>query len=73
VSCLRGESIQDFTIHVVGLAESIWDWSAKGEPPTDNPAYYGRFCKTFSRMGGHMRYTSADNRSWLIALLNELK
>jgi hypothetical protein len=72
VSRARGESIQDFTIHVVDLAESIWDWSAKGEPPIDNPAYYWRFCKTFSRMGGRMSYTSADNRSWLTSLLNEL-
>ena len=37
-----------------------WDWS-EGEPPKDNPAYYLRFCKSFSRMGGSMRYVQCDN------------
>ena len=65
--------IQDFSIHVVDLAESAWDWQADGEPPQDNPAYYLRFCKTFSRMGGRMTYASADNRAWLSAFLRELE
>ena len=64
----RGAKIDDFSIHVVDLAESTWDWQKAGEPPMDNPAYYLRFCKTFSRMGGRMRYTSADNRAFLVAL-----
>ena len=60
-----GTKIDDFSIHVVDLAASTWDWQSAGEPPMDNPAYYLRFCKTFSRMGGRMSYTSADNRaSW---------
>ena len=59
-------------MYVVDIQEGgKWDWSA-GEPPKDNPAYYLRFCKTFSRMGGQMRYTSADNRSFLVALHNAL-
>jgi hypothetical protein len=62
-----GGEIKDFSIHVVDLARSSWDWNADGEPPMDNPAYYLRYCKTFSRMGGRMSYASADNRSWLVA------
>jgi hypothetical protein len=69
----KGERIEDFSIHVVDLAESLWDWSKDGEPPQDNPAYYLRFCKTFSRMGGRMTYTSADNRAWLTAFLRNLE
>ena len=57
---------------VVDLAKSTWDWSGAGEPPMDNPAYYLRYCKTFSRMGGTMRYLSADNRDFLINLYGEL-
>ncbi len=69
----QGEKIDDFSIHVVDLAKSAWDWNSDGEPPMDNPAYYLRFCKTFSRMGGRMTYCSADNRCWLVALLRELQ
>ena len=68
----EGRRIEDFSIHVVDLAKSVWDWTRDGEPPQDNPAYYLRFCKTFSRMGGRMTYTSADNRSYLVALLGIL-
>ncbi|MDO5553974.1 MAG: hypothetical protein Q4G68_09435 [Planctomycetia bacterium] len=68
-----GKNITDFTIHVVDLAQSTWDWTKEGEPPMDNPAYYLRFCKTFSRMGGQMSYTSADNRTWLVHLLRTLR
>jgi len=70
---VRGGVIEDFSIHVVDLAKSSWDWTRDGEPPQDNPAYYLRFCKTFSRMGGRMTYTSADNRSFLVALLRALE
>ena len=66
-------TIENFSIYVVDLAKSTWDWTKDGEPPQDDPAYYLRFCKTFSRMGGRMSYTSADNRSWLVALLKELE
>ncbi len=69
----RGMSIENFSIHVVDLAQSNWDWQSNGEPSQDNPAYYLRFNKTFSRMGGKMTYTSADNRSWLVALLRALE
>lgn len=69
----EGRSITDFSIHVVDLAESTWDWTRDGEPPQTDPAYYHRYCKTFSRMGGRMTYCGADNRSWFVALLNELE
>jgi len=42
------------------------------EPPADDPAYYLRFLKTFNRMGGTMKYLSADNRDFLLALYHEL-
>ncbi len=69
----QGRVIEDFAIHVVDLAASTWDWQSDGEPSQDNPAYYLRYCKTFSRMGGRMSYVSADNRSWLVALLRNLE
>ncbi len=65
----EGRRIEDFSIHVVDLAESAWDWSSGREPPQDSAAYYLRYCKTFSRMGGRMSYASADNRSWLVEFL----
>jgi hypothetical protein len=47
---------------VVDLADAPWDWATQGEPPLDNPAYYLRYCKTFSRMGGTMRRWDTDRR-----------
>ena len=38
-----------------------------------DPAYYLRYCKTFSRMGGTMRYLQADNRDFLLSLLQALR
>jgi hypothetical protein len=57
---------------VVDIAKSDWDWQRNGEPPVDNPSYYLRYCKTFSRMGGEMHYLTADNRDFLLALYQEL-
>jgi hypothetical protein len=68
-----GRKITNYHMVVVDLAESIWDWQRDGEPPMDNPAYYLRYCKTFSRMGGTMRYLCADNRDFLLTLLQELQ
>ncbi len=70
--CQKGQAIQDHFILVVDLANASWDWGANGEPPMNNPAYYLRYCKTFSRMGGDMRYLAADNRDFLLALCREL-
>jgi hypothetical protein len=64
--------IRDHSIHVVDLQDGGgWDWS-KGEPPKTNPAYYLRFCKSFSRMGGTMHYTQCDNAAYIHHLFHEL-
>ena len=59
-------------IYVVDLQDGGgWDWKG-GEPPKDNPAYYLRFCKSYSRMGGAMTYVQIDNVAFLHHLLREL-
>jgi hypothetical protein len=64
--------VRDHTIYVVDIQDGgKWDWSA-GEPPKDNPAYYLRFCKSFSRVGGTMHYVQCDNVVFLHNLLHEL-
>ena len=68
----NGQHIDHHYILVVDLAECPWDWS-RGEPPEDNPAYYLRYNKTFSRMGGTMRYVQAVNRDFLLALVRALR
>ena len=61
--------LHDHTIYVVDIQDGgNWDWS-RGEPPKDNPAYYLRFCKSFSRMGGEMKYVQCDNVAFLQHLL----
>jgi hypothetical protein len=59
-------------IVVNDLSPMTWDWS-KGEPPKENPAYYLRFCKSFSRMGGEMVYVDGDNRVFLHNLYQMLR
>ncbi len=57
--------VKDLTIYVVDLQDSgNWDWT-KGEPPKTNPAYYLRFCKSFSRMGGTMHYVQCENLAFI--------
>ena len=76
VSCVNNLRLQaghkilhDHTIYVVDIQDGAhWDWS-RGEPPKDNPAYYLRFCKSFSRMGGEMKYAQCDNVAFLQHLL----
>ena len=64
--------VHGHSIHVVDLQDGgNWDWS-QGEPPKDNPAYYLRFCKSFSRMGGAMHYAQCDNVAFVHNLLHEL-
>jgi hypothetical protein len=64
--------VRDHTIYVVDIQEGgNWDWST-GEPPKDNPAYYLRFCKSYSRMGGKMNYVECHNVAFLHHLLNAL-
>ena len=64
--------VHDHTIYVVDIQDGgHWDWS-KGEPPKDSPAYYLRFCKSYSRMGGQMNYVQCDNVAFLHNLLKLL-
>jgi hypothetical protein len=68
-----GNKIINHYMVIVDLATASWDWQKNGEPPIDNPAYYLRYCKTFSRMGGEMKFVSADNRDFLLALYHTLQ
>jgi hypothetical protein len=71
IAIQNGTHIDNHTIVVVDLAENRWDWN-QGEPPQNRPEYYLRYCKTFSRMGGTMHYATADNRDFLLALMQAL-
>lgn len=64
VRLAEGKTVEDFDIVVNDLAPMTWDWS-RGEPAPGDPAYYVRFCKSFSRMGGRLTYVGADNRLFL--------
>ena len=68
----KGRHIDNHFMLVIDLAPSGWDWDKNGEPPADNPAYYLRYCKTFHRMGGEMKYLKADNRDFLLELHHDL-
>jgi len=72
IAIKNGSHIDNHFMVVVDLAKNEWDWNRNGEPPADNPAYYLRYCKTFSRMGGEMHYISADNRDFLCGLYQSL-
>jgi len=72
VELQQGRHIDNHFMVVVDIAENRWDWNKDGEPPSDNPAYYLRYCKTFSRMGGEMHYLQADNRDFLAELYHLL-
>ncbi|WP_373651323.1 hypothetical protein [Schlesneria sp. DSM 10557] len=59
-------------VYVVDLQDGGgWDWT-QGEPPKTNPAYYLRFCKSYSRMGGAMQYLQCDNALFIHHLYKEL-
>jgi hypothetical protein len=65
--------VQGHSIYVVDLQDGGgWDWT-RGEPPKANPAYYLRFCKSFSRMGGAMRYLQCDNLQFVHHLYHALQ
>lgn len=68
----RGEHMDNHFMVIVDLQESHWNWT-QGEPPMDNPDYYLRYNKSFNRMGGQMRYVTADNRDFLLALVRGLE
>jgi hypothetical protein len=69
----EGGRVERFALVVVDLSPVSWDWQAAGEPPPEDPAYYVRYLKTFSRMGGTLSYVQADNRDFLLALTRELE
>ena len=79
LSCVNNLRLQDqrrvvtgHSIDVVDLQDGgNWDWSA-GEPPKTNPAYYLRFCKSYARMGGTMRYIQCHNATFVHRLLKRL-
>lgn len=65
--------VKDHSIFVVDLQDGgNWDWTT-GEPPKTNPAYYLRFCKSYSRMGGAMHYLQCDNALFAHRLWHGLK
>lgn len=80
LSCVHNVRLQDerrtihgHAIYVVDLQDGGgWDWTT-GEPPQTHPAYYLRFCKSFSRMGGSMRYVQSDNAAFVHGLLHQLE
>jgi len=64
--------VRDHSIFVVDLQDGgNWDWT-QGEPPKTNPAYYLRFCKSYSRMGGAMHYLQCDNLAFIHHLWKRL-
>ena len=79
ISCVNNLRVQagrsvvsGHSIFVVDLQDGgNWDWT-KGEPPKTNPAYYLRFCKSFSRMGGVMHYVQCDNAAFVHNLFHRL-
>ncbi len=79
LSCVHNLRAQDGRAQVAGHSIFVvdlqdgggWDW-AYGEPPKSSAAYYLRFCKSFSRMGGAMHYVQNDNAAFIHALLHAL-
>lgn len=64
--------VHGHAIYVVDLQDGgNWDWT-QGEPPKSNPAYYLRFCKSYSRMGGTMHYVQNDNLGFIHHLYHAL-
>jgi hypothetical protein len=79
LSCVNNVRLQDgrdivrgHSFYVVDLQDGGgWDWT-HGEPPKTNPAYYLRFCKSYSRMGGGLNYVQCDNVAFLHHLYRRL-
>jgi hypothetical protein len=68
----ENRTLENYNIVVNDIQEGEWDWD-KGEPPKENPAYYLRFMKTFSRAGGNSQYIKMDNKKFLHNLYYLLK
>ena len=58
----EGRRIENHYILVVDLAESSLGLDARASRREHDPAYYLRYNKTFSRMGGTMRYLRRQPR-----------
>ena len=79
VSCVNNLRLQSgqkilsgHTIYVVDIQDGGgWDWT-HGEPPKTNPAYYLRFCKSYSRMGGTPPSSQCDNAAFVHNLYHAL-
>ena len=79
LSCVNNVRLQEglgvisgHSFYVVDLQDGGgWDWT-KGEPPKTNPAYYLRFCKSYSRMGGALNYLQCDNATFIHHLYRRL-
>jgi hypothetical protein len=69
----QGEGVvSGHAIYVVDLQDGgNWDWT-RGEPPRTSSAYYLRFCKSYSRMGGALHYLQCDNVAFLHNLHDRL-
>ena len=63
--------LENYLLIVNDIQHGQWDWS-QGEPPKNHPAYYLRFCKSFSRMGGEFQYLQLDNTLLLKSLYHRL-
>lgn len=72
IALQEGRHLDHHLMVVVDLQESHWDWT-QGEPPDSNPDYYLRYNKSFSRMGGQLRYLTSDNRDFLLTLVQMLE
>ena len=64
-------TLENYQIVVNDIQPGSWDWS-QGEPPKEHPAYYLRFCKSFSRMGGDFLYLELDNKAFIQHLYHRL-
>jgi hypothetical protein len=68
----RRDVVAGHSIYVIDLQDGGgWDWT-RGEPPRASPAYYLRFCKSFSRMGGQLNYVQCDNLRFIHHLYRHL-
>ena len=80
LSCVNNLRLQDGRPIVVAATRSTSSTSRtaaagtgpRGEPPKTNPAYYLRFCKSYSRMGGAMHYLQCDNATFIHNLYHRL-
>ena len=67
----EGKTLQNYKIIVNDIQPGNWNWN-RGEPPKDDPSYYLRFCKSFSRMDGDFTYIRLDNRAFIHNLYSML-